>query len=35
MVLGPRGEVVVGAVSAWYEGRVAERAGGLRIGPGV
>ena len=35
MVSGPRGEVVVGDVSAWCEGREAERAGGLRLGLGA
>ena len=35
VVSGPRGEVVVGDVSAWCEGRAAERAVGLRLGPGA
>ena len=35
MVSEPRGELQVGAVSAWCEGRAAERASLLQIGPGV
>ena len=35
MDTGPRGDLVVGAVSAWCKGRAAERVSGLRIGPGV
>ena len=34
MVFRPRGDLLVGSVSAWWEGRVAERASGLQIGPG-
>ena len=33
MVSGPRGNLLLGAVSAWCKGRAAERASGLRIGP--
>ena len=29
MVSGPRGDLLVGSVSAWCEGRAAERASGL------
>ena len=32
---GLRRELQVGVVSAWCEGRAAERAGGLQLGPGA
>ena len=32
---GPRGESIVGGVSASHKGRVNEGAGGLQIGPGA
>ena len=35
MVSGPRGDLLVDAVSAWCEGRATERASGLQIGPGA
>ena len=34
VVLGPREELLVGSVSAWCEGRAAERASALCVGPG-
>ena len=35
VVSGLKGEFLVGTVTTWCEGRAAERASGLRIGPGV
>ena len=34
VVPGPRGELLVGSVSAWCEGRAAVRASGVCVGPG-
>ena len=34
VVSGPRGELLVGFVSAWCEGRAAVRASGVCVGPG-
>ena len=33
--MGPRGDLLVGLVSTWCEDRAAEKASGLRIGPGA